>query len=269
MKRRFTDQSPFSLFSFQDIITSVMGVLLLVTLLLALNLTLQPAASPAAESHKVAAELRTAIAEAESELESLRGTLEAQTEEVDNPAGYTKFSALEELRALRGQIEALQAKKRRLQSQSGRMTKQLSTLEKARESRTADVTRLAELKESLSDADNELADLKSSNQVTYNIADHAGKQVFMVELFPTDILAAKKGERAPPLRFMGSSAAEDFKSWAASMLANEVHFMMVVHPGSTEEFEDIYSSLEDQGYSIGFDLLPNDKNVIDLNKGAD
>jgi len=53
--------SPFSLFSFQDIITCVSGIIILITLILAVELTQRKQAKPAVETAQLAEDIRRAI----------------------------------------------------------------------------------------------------------------------------------------------------------------------------------------------------------------
>ena len=71
MVQRGQRTSPFSLFSFQDIITCVSGIFILITLMLVLQLVQRKQAKPQFDASEIAAQLRAAIAAAEAEVNRL------------------------------------------------------------------------------------------------------------------------------------------------------------------------------------------------------
>ena len=79
MSRRGRARSAFSLFSFQDIITCVSGIIILITLLLAVDLSQRKQSSPAVDTAKLAEQLRQAIAQAGEETALLNFQIERGT----------------------------------------------------------------------------------------------------------------------------------------------------------------------------------------------
>ena len=83
MGRRKRAAAPFSLFAFQDIITSVTGLLLLITMLMAVdlvqNLSRAAAAPQEQKSTQVAKMLRQAVSDGTSELDRLQKLLDETT----------------------------------------------------------------------------------------------------------------------------------------------------------------------------------------------
>ena len=76
MTRRRRKSSPFSLFSFQDIVTSVTAVIILITLILTLDLVTRQQASASSQLDKSVTELRAALEQAEAELRVLKQQLQ-------------------------------------------------------------------------------------------------------------------------------------------------------------------------------------------------
>ena len=71
MRGRRHRNQPFSLFSFQDIITSVTGIVILLTLVLTLDLITRRQSSPAAQSGPSAEDLQTSTARMQERIFSL------------------------------------------------------------------------------------------------------------------------------------------------------------------------------------------------------
>ena len=77
--RRNSNRAAFSLFAFQDIITSVTAIMVLLLLILALELVSRVANVGVSEEHRKAAQqLRASISEIEAELEAKRAQVDAQ-----------------------------------------------------------------------------------------------------------------------------------------------------------------------------------------------
>ncbi|MEX2171732.1 MAG: hypothetical protein WD851_20605 [Pirellulales bacterium] len=269
MKRKRAAGAPLSLFSFQDIITSVTGVLLLLMLLLAVELTQRRPISPADSSNRIAAEIEAAIEEVQVEIERMTALLASLGADAETAVGYTTFSAKEEMKATEGQIEALEVKLQKLTRQRELSEQQLQALESDRKSRAGDADRLEITEHEIAETKQELEDLKTGNRVLYNTDTTGGQQVFLTELFPDDILVAVAGEKDRPQRFSGSGAVSQFRAWANEQSSATSRFMLIVHPGSTEMFSDLRDHLESRGFTIGFDLLPDGKNAIDPERGAE
>ena len=269
MKPRRASGAPLSLFSFQDIITSVTGVLLLLMLLLALELTQRRPVSAADSSNCIAAEIEAAIEDAEDEIERLTKILAGSSANSEIAAGYTIFSAREEMKATEGQIESLEVKLQQLARQGDLAEKQLQEMQAEQNERAGDADHLEIIEHETAEINREIEDLQTNNRVLYNTDSVGEKRVYLVELFPNDILVAVTGKQGSPQRFSGRSAKGEFLSWARRQSPSTSRFMLIVHPGTTEVFSDIRDLLDSRGFTIGFDLLPDGKNAIDPERGAE
>ena len=269
MKRKRAAGAPITLFSFQDIITSVTGVLLLLMLLLAVELTQRRPSSPADSSNRIAAEIEAAIDEAQAEIARLTTLLSSLGAEAETAVGYTLFSAQEERTATDDQIETLEIKLEQLGRQRALAENQLQEMEAKRGARARDADRLEIIEHETAGAEQEFEDLQTGNRVLYNTDSTDGQKVYLVELFPNEILVAAAGERARPQRFTDGRATDEFLAWAITQSNTAARFMLIVHPGSTEAFGQIRERLDSSNFTIGFDLLPDGKNAIDPERGAE
>src|SRR5687767_1677296 len=92
MSRRGRGGTPISLFSFQDIITSVTGIMILITLILALEVIQNTEKSPQNRTQELTAELQqaaqqaasvqTTVAATQAEIEKLRANLTSSETEL-------------------------------------------------------------------------------------------------------------------------------------------------------------------------------------------
>ncbi len=268
MNRRRSSENPLTLFSFQDIITSVTGVIMLLTLLLAVDLTTRRADSAHANAREVASELQQAITEAQIRLDELRSMVATRASDNRDVGTYTQLSANREIKAVAEEISLLQNKIDQLRNKQRQLSDDKSAADTKWNNRVTDVNQLEDLKETRLALEAEVTDLKNSQRVFYNNADSRGRQVVLVELFESDILAAEAGKKETPLRFSGKLSQQSFLNWASDQSASRCRFVFIVHSGTTHEFQELSQQLRDKGFSIGFDLLPDDKNAIDLKQGA-
>ena len=278
MKNKSRNASPLSLFAFQDIITSVTGVFLLVVLLIAVELTTRQKISPQVISPPMADQLlEPQITEAETKRDDLRSTVKSRTSQALKVSGFNQASADMAITTVLEEIRLLTDDLTELKNRQDAMNQQEAHTNQAIENRTPDQNRLTELEHTRTTLENELAELKSSQQVFYNAVDGQGRQVLLVELFDNAILVAEAGQETVPHRFSGQrlqaglldgSGEQYFLDWAKQQSKAEVTFMIIVHPGTTSNFSKLHQKLRELGFSIGFDLLPSDKIAINSQSGA-
>jgi len=267
MNRKQRRQTRFSMLPFQDIITSVTGVIMLMTLLLALRLTVPVVINSYGDPEEKQS-LITQINLTEDQIVDLQVSLQSQAQLVSELSTYSRHTATAEVRAITEEIQLLETRLAQLREQEAKVDKDASGAEALWQNRSEEEERLIALQQRLQALQQELETLKSSERVFYNPTDLAGREVLLVELFDSDILVAKAGKREQPLRFQGSSMSRDFLAWAANQPTARVRFVLIVHPGTTATFNKLTKDLRGKGYRIGFDLLPESRIAIDVAQGA-
>ena len=119
MSRRGGGGNPISLFSFQDIITSVTGIMILVTLMMTLELVQRSANSPALKTQEIVEEVKPATQDVRRRIDDLKRRLEQQSALVSVAAGLNPKNVRERLKdaqrrtdALREEVSKLEAEER-------------------------------------------------------------------------------------------------------------------------------------------------------------
>lgn len=262
MCRRKGHSVPFSLFAFQDIITSVTGIILLITMMMAVELVqnMQRAASAPQEQKAPAVErtVRRAIEENSQEIVRLERLLEETT--------TIRFDA----DALRRRLANLSAATAELETQTTRIEATQKDIDQRRAELTVQSKELSpEAIDVLVQQQREVAQqieaMRQSNRVIFNRPDGAAKSPWLVELNADRILAAEMGVRRPPQTF--PSAAE-FLTWVGGRNSGAIYFVILVKPDSIEIFETLRQELQDRQFEVGYDLLRADQTAIDPNTGA-
>ena len=263
MGRRKGNSVPFSLFAFQDIITSVTGIILLITMMMAVELVqnMQRAASAPQEQKSSAVE------------GTLRGAIEENTQEI------TRLErSLEETTTIRFDADALRRRLANLSEATAELEKQATRIEVTQREIDQRKTELAEKAKELSpEAIEALAEeqrkiaqqieaMRQSNRIIFNRPEGAAKSPWLVELSGDRILAAEMGASRPPQSFPD---AAEFLTWAGRQNAGALYFVILIKPESIETFDLLQKELQDRQFEVGFDLLTADQTAIDPTTGAD
>ena len=262
MGRRKRASVPFSLFAFQDIITSVTGIILLITMMMAVelvqNLTRAEAAPQEQKSTQVASQLRQAVSEGVAEADRLQKILDETT--------TIRFDA----DSLRRRLEQLQAAAIELESQNDQIQSTQQKIDARREQQKDEAKELtpeaiASLLSEQKAVAEQITAMRQSNRVIFNRPEGAAKAPWLVELNETSIVAAEMGQVRVPQTF---STKDEFLQWVASQDRNSQYFVLLVKPSSIDTFSAVRKELQDRQFDVGYDLLRSDQTAIDPQTGA-
>jgi hypothetical protein len=255
----------FSLFAFQDIITSVTGIMVLVTLILALELIQQKESSPPVKTAQVVSQTRAAVAQNEVEIQQLQSRLETGREQMAQVAAFDATHVSQQLKDLKElnddldreldeyaeESEAAARRKDEAKAEQDRRSSDSQTLEQL----TADVKKETELIEKL----------RKSNRTIFKPPEGASKTPWLVEVSGEGLIVAQWGVSAPPKRFQNPAELRDF---AAGRDKGSEYFVLLVKPAGIENFGQARSLLKRAGFDVGFDLLRTDQSALDPETGA-
>ncbi|MGH7192085.1 MAG: hypothetical protein ACREJM_00960, partial [Candidatus Saccharimonadales bacterium] len=256
---------------FQDIITSVTGIMILVTLLMALELSQRVLQSPKVQTMVVSHDLKQAIAAAEAAAAALQTQLAARDERLQQLAGLDERRLRADTQDVERQISQLDSETATLAARAERAEKRKQQLAADSQARQSDVARAAQLTERIAQVEAQLAKLKSSNRVLYNPAQGSSKSAWLVELTDSELRAAPLGKAQPPTVFSGATPAARlaaFKKWSEARDRGAEYFVLVIKPSGVLLFEQLYEVLLDSGFDLGFDVVDSSQMVLDPTTGA-
>jgi hypothetical protein len=259
MRSRRKKTSPFSLFAFQDIITSVTGIMILITMTLALDLVQKATSSPRTVTPAIAEQVEVAVAESKQEISRLEQVLSAGV-------GAIHLDA----RTARKQLKDLKRAREELDQQNVSLSSELnaaSARKQAVEEQSQSVSHetLQQLQAELVASRNQILKLKESNRVVFNKPAGTSKTSWLVQLDKDSVLVAESGKNAAPLEF---STPEEFLGWAGGQDANSMYFVVLIKPSGIRRFGPIRETLQSDGFDLGYDLLSADQTAIDPETGA-
>ncbi len=244
--------SPITLFSFQDILTSLMGVVFLIVLLLSLRLVHQ-IPSVSGLSREEAVKLNQEIQTMEIEIQ----VLEKQLEHWRQKAAQFLASPLK----LQDDQRQLSQQREYLLTQLLAEKKHLEELIHQSETLERELQRFAELRkkrlEEIDQLQNQLAEKKTTVNFHFHPAS-GGKKPWLVDLgaaawqviSPETFQTIQTFPQTPQ-----SKRISLFLQWARTRDPRREYFVLFVRPGALEAYDDLRSRLENAGFELGIDLL--------------
>lgn len=273
MSRRGRSGPAISLFSFQDIITSVTAIVTVITLLLALDLVQRKESQGANSSAAIAEELAQRLEQAESEFAQLSAEVNAVDDVVQQAAAIAPAELEEEIVRRELTIHELQAERSRLEKERDNWNRRMKAeeieqfeLEPSREKTRKLVQETDELERQREAEDAE-------NRTVYSLPRGFQKEGWLAVIEPQRILVAPLGWPAIPTVFesvplFGASAADEFLKWIERRQLRTAYFLLQIRPGAAGAFHDVEERLMRQGVSYGFDVIGEEEIVLHPERGA-
>ena len=274
MSRRGRSGPTISLFSFQDIITSVTAIVTVITLLLALDLVQRKQSKASDSSTMLAVEVLNRLRQAEAELAALQ-TTSATTEEITRDVAATSPAELRaEIAERESAIEALERERTRLQHQA-----------EATEARRKDVLveqfdlepakrETSQVELTITELERQRREELAENRLVYALPRGTTQAGWLIEVDGSDLLVAPLGRPAKPLKFtagvslFSSSAVKQLEHWIDREKLFSAYFLILVRPNGSNIFGDVQASLLRKKISHGSDLIGEDQVVLHPERGA-
>lgn len=264
MGRRRAAGPSITLFSFQDIITSVTGIMILVTLLMSVELIQRRQKSSAAPVTGRDTPQAATTEQLTREIAELNARLESGRRSLGQFSGTIPGQIQEQGRDLDGLVRQLQQEAAQLQV---REDKTRRSRDEALQVASRQENDLRETKERIAKLEKTVREVSSETRVVYNAVPGANKQAWLVELTETQIVAAAMEKSEKPRVFAGAMREADFRAWAATRDKNREYFVLLVKPSTIAVFEETRSGLRDLGFDLGYDLLAADQTAVDPTAG--
>lgn len=255
MASRRGSTDAFSLFAFQDIITSVTGIMLLITLLFSLELTRKKVPTADLDESTTSETTEKNIRELEESITSLLSVSDKNQAFMEKAASLpaSEIASLE--KTLRERLAALQA----LEAEISSSTRQLD-LETSRQSEMIGEMRtktLSSLETEIKRLQEEIQTTSQSARVVYNPDPGATKSAWLIDLgeeriqvFPMDggpmrTFQVTLGDQIPPT----------FQDWVKQRDSNQEYFVLLLRPEAIMLYDKVYPFLDNSGFELGVDLI--------------
>ena len=233
MGKRKSSSVPVSLFSFQDIITSICGIVILLVLMFAIELSRQKASSSGQEKPGGPVDQTPTITNTINKLNSLKGVLDKTRRDKINKGTYEYFKELEE--QLTNQLGVLGVEK----NETEELTRALTNL-------------IAQCK----DLEKKVDETSEEEIVTF-IPGKGSKDPVLVECSGTNI--SVKGKHAK--NFDASDRQSALRFLTESLNKSSECLVLMTKPSSVDYAYGFAQELGQGGFTVGWDALEEHKHV--------
>jgi len=264
-KRRVSAR--FSLFAFQDIITCVMGIMLLLTLLLCLQITESVSQAADTDAPERVREIGDTVHQLMTELDQLEQQTQNQAQLLTSGALSDRDLLLDEQRE--------QSAERRVAEQElieldGNANESAERLEELASKSSAELAAMSE------EITRQLARARQQNEIAQQLTDgsrvlytqHSGSSsvCWVVEVSSdSSIQAAPIGKSQPPQSFATINAA---LQWIRGQHRNGDEFLLLLKPDSRDAIDRLPGTLREEQIPHAFDVIAQDQTALDPTTGA-
>ena len=265
-----------SLFAFQDIITSVTAIMILLVLILTLEFVARARQVGVAEDHRqVATDLKRTIRDGEARLEALQRTLQetrgaARSASASTPAGVERLcaeatarqAALEqdvaraETAVTRAADERRSAEDRLLAAATD--VAEATRLEAEAESIAAAAVAIEEANREERQRQQDLAAAASQpTRLLFNPSDDGGKTAVMVEVAADGVTALPADGGAPQALGWGLTGPSfAFRRWLAGLRSANDYVVIMLRPSGINRYGAVRDAIVEAGIDVGTELVP-------------
>jgi hypothetical protein len=266
MSRRKAQGPSVSFFAFQDIITSVVGIFVLITLIMMIDLVSKT--NSATEVRKryqdTYSSMLTELQDQLEQLENRSAKLELESQSLGSVVVWNQKETLQDLQS---GIDALTQQSRRSEQRTQELQRVVddqtivkSKLEIESKKRSPDREELAKLLGELDKLNSQIGDLETDEPLIFKSQSLGGRSVVIVEIAPDGVSVL---ELANDVRsdWTGGSANSLWKGWLSQQQVSRLHFFVLVRPGAAKRFGSVRAELDRVGASYGYDLIDGQRTV--------
>ena len=266
MARRKAQGPSVSFFAFQDIITSVVGIFVLITLIMMVELVTRKA-SASGSNQAVEDTFSAVIVELQQQYEALEARsakLDTMAKKIGSVQVFNRDEVTKELQAsiqsLNEQLERTERRNQEIQRVIDEQKKLQSDLQMEVKNRSPDREELEKLRKDLEKLDTRLAKLNTQEPLIYKSQSLDGRNVVVLEITSSEIaILDLAGDTRVTLR--GRYFAGEFKDWMRKQTISRNHFFLLIRPGGSDNFQQIREVLDNSKASYGYDVLDMEKSL--------
>lgn len=266
---RKTNGPGVSFFAFQDIITSVVGIFILITILLILDF-LQRVEASVSKPQAVhdAAPIREAITTLEAEVATISQLIETRMSSHQMTVEVNQFNRVEKLDALQAHLGASQQQLRKSRALAEDLARQIGTAQG--ESLGSQLHRqeiekrqqeLASIVSKIQIVENQLAELRNDATPIFRDVTQQGRFLTVI-ILNNEAIELKDAMTKSRQIWRGGSRLDQFRKWLNETDLNQRQLYLVIKPGSASDFSAMRVSLDRSNAMYGFNVSGDDETVL-------
>lgn len=265
MKRR-SHGPDISFFAFQDIITAVVGIFILITIIFVLELLQRVEATAAAPSDDTQA-LKATLAELQVETQQMRSEYERRLEQRRRAGESNAFSRSERTAEATSSITAARQRIAVVKEELVNLQTQLQTKRQEENHLLSELAEQQPLRtrlETLQQRRNEIAETAekyaSYDGLIYRDRTEEGRFLCLVTLGQDKIVIQDSASRRI-VAWSGNHRLRELENWLKRQGSTRRHILLLVTPTGAGDFADTRKLLEERDEVFGFDVVDQDPSV--------
>ncbi len=255
-----------SFFAFQDIITSVVGIFVLITIIMMIELVSKTVEGQSS-GKRVADTLSVSLKSLEVELAEMRQRSVELSNRSKSVASVQRFNVKDIKTDIEKRIQQVEEQTKRSDAVSQQIRKvvlstegELNQLNQQAVAADSKRDELQKLLGKLKYLDTKLGNLTTDDPLVFRNAGLTGKSLVVVDVEERKFAVL---ELARDVRrvYAGSDRLSKFGDWLDLQDLDKLHFLVLVRPGAASSFNAVQSKLEAKGASFGFDVVAAKRSV--------
>ena len=262
--------TPFSLFSFQDIITSVTGILIMIMLILCLTLFKSESEETTEETVDLE-EVQKQVDEKQLELQKMQAELKSVEKISTLAATLSPEEVREKLKTNDRKSKKIEEDISKLSASADQTKQDLNSSETAFAETETIRKKLEQLENTAKKATSELEKLKKSNRIAFSFTDADNVDAWVLDLNGQKTATALANKKMKPKKFDSkyeSIRIEEIVKWAKTLNPRDTYIVFMVRSANVRAYKAIRAELEPKGFKFGVNLLGKDVQVLDPDTGA-
>lgn len=260
--RRGGKDNPVSLFAFQDIITAVMGIILLLVLLLCLCLVQLPDKVVHGNTEEQQEKNTKRLASLKKELNRLRSNVPNNN---INPSDMSEAELDDEVakqeKAIKNLEQANSTMKKKLEEDKANQGK----YEKQLQDKQSDLQEINQLEQKIKEDRAKLKEIKKENRQYYNFNDNQ-KLPWIIDLYKDKCLVLKANSKEKPMVFSQRSfRGNAVVNWIKKKGIQKEYFLFIVRAKTIRDFQIIEIFVDKNDADIGVEMVGDDVKVLNEN----
>ena len=255
-----------SFFAFQDIITAVVGIFILITLILVLELAQRVEAASSGESVNVAP-IVEAIQSLDEEVARLRELVKSRLNEEASTTALNAFTRVEMVDQLRSQHAGLETRLAQVQSQINRLETQQAKAKAESQLLASESVKLQtqrtlieQLSQKMRQVQAKLNLLAGDKSPIYRDETEDGRFVTLMTLDGTSI-ELRDALTQSSESFVGGRRLASLEQWLKTNSLAQRQLYIMIQPGGSNDFDAMRQLLEDANAVFGFTVVGENDSV--------
>lgn len=250
-----------SFFSFQDIVTSVLGIFMLIMMILVVEFIEKQKKAGSASKKGIDKQLLASLDELRDHNQALEIQIRETKDISNNEMNSFQIAELtkelsSEIEFVRNQLRITNEQNRQLEEAVAELQKDATTLAELSAKKDTERNELRHIDEQLKKLRSTAQKFKDEDSLVFRQSQTSGRSIVVVDFKPSgiEVLRMAIGQREK----LANHSIKNFSDWLRKQDIRSSHYLFFVRPGAADEFQDLNDYAKKAGYSYGFDAVPAD-----------